>query len=899
MTQFNKAENPSADMEALRSGLEQIINNSTNKDSLNAMMEYLGTAFCCERIYIFVKDHQGRYNCNYEWCREGVPYNAMQLQGLTADDVHTYYDAFRQNRANNFKIIIRNRCEVKESHPELHQILEGANLQSLLAGQLVFEGEDLGFFGIDNPDLDQFQAYDVVFEVLGYFTSALLHSERLIAKLEKIGYEDRMTGTGNRYSLFETIEDMPEGEQLAVTYYDIVNLKRVNDALGHRSGDELIMLAAHILKMIYGRDNVYRLGGNEFLTLLRGDEAKFADVRAMSARSTLEKDDIRVMVGSAVTYNYRRNFSELLTQADRRMFRAKRKSRENEEEQLFGGAPMGTFSELIEIHPQSDYYRVLYSDRTRSLTMDGRFWSIIRSMEKLIKPEDRERFHLFWDSTNILRRMHEDVTERMVTEQFAVMDVDGGSYCIEIKMILFGEQNAAPVFMCFTRTFEEEDEVSTALSGGVISEHHEGALTLQSADFFIKTDAWLHDLSPRYSLTFACDLNNFKLFNEIFGREAGDAYLRKFETFIAGEAAKYGGTSAYLGGDNFCMVIPSNDPLEEDVLVDSIENSILEVGFKDGFLPSVGVCISGDPDEFVSSCYDHAMVALGNVRGNFTEHVAVYDDFGYQKERNTQILLIDAARALQDGEFKVFLQPKVEIATGNIIGAEALVRWKHEGKMLQPGAFVEAMENNGYIAAVDRFVWEETCKWLSGLGRRGITPLPVSVNVSRVDIHFIDLEEFFIHLVDKYHLDPKLLQIEVTESAYTENTYNLNGTMKTLREQGFTILMDDFGSGYSSLNMLQDAEVDVLKLDRGFMTVKRRQRSAKILRSAVDMAQMLGMEVIAEGVETKEQGEMLRGIGCQYCQGYYFYQPMPIGEFEQLLKKQQAGELLKQWENEM
>ena len=242
-------------------------------------------------------------------------------------------------------------------------------------------------------------------------------------------------------------------------------------------------------------------------------------------------------------------------------------------------------------------------------------------------------------------------------------------------------------------------------------------------------------------------------------------------------------------------------------------------------------------------------------------------------------------RAIENKEFAIYLQPKYNLQDESIIGAEALVRWNsRDNGFISPGDFIPVFENNGFVYDVDKFIWEETCRYLRKWLDEGRYVRPVSVNVSRIDLYEPKLVSHLVGLRSKYRLPPKYLELEITESAYTEDPEQIISMTKQLSDAGFTILMDDLGSGYSSLNMLKDIQIDVLKLDMGFL--KSSDHSAKggnILSAIMQMAHGLKMQTIAEGVETREQVEFLKKIGCQCVQGFYFARPMTAAEFEKLL----------------
>ena len=251
-----------------------------------------------------------------------------------------------------------------------------------------------------------------------------------------------------------------------------------------------------------------------------------------------------------------------------------------------------------------------------------------------------------------------------------------------------------------------------------------------------------------------------------------------------------------------------------------------------------------------------------------------------------ELTLDDINRAFDDNEFCFYLQPKCNAVTGAIVGAEALARWNHpKYGVISPGRFVPALEQAGQISRLDMFVWRSVVRMLARWEREGRNLVPISVNVSMVDIDQMDVADTLTGLLNEYDVDARLLQAEITESAVARNLSKVESTIRKLHADNIAVLMDDFGSAYSSLNMLKDINVDVIKLDMKFIDLDEDNASKglKIVESVVNMARKLRLLVIAEGAQTKQQVDQLLSVGCRYIQGYYFHEPLPVGRMEKLL----------------
>ncbi|MBQ8969855.1 MAG: EAL domain-containing protein, partial [Lachnospiraceae bacterium] len=267
--------------------------------------------------------------------------------------------------------------------------------------------------------------------------------------------------------------------------------------------------------------------------------------------------------------------------------------------------------------------------------------------------------------------------------------------------------------------------------------------------------------------------------------------------------------------------------------------------------------------------------------------IGLYDTALHQKSIEEYNFLHDFQKSLETGEICFWLQPQYRVSNRKIVGAEALARWqKPDGAFISPALFVPILEKHGLVTKLDTFIWESVCKWLSGWLKRGRPLIPISVNLSRIDIISMDVPEFFDSLLKKYDLPIQSIKVEITESAYVDNYYSVGETVAKLRERGFMVLMDDFGSGYSSLNMLHSLNLDLIKLDAQFLHIddESEKKGVSILESIINMTRNLSVPIIVEGVETDDQVRFLSDLGCRYAQGFFFSRPLSIEQFEKLLK---------------
>ena len=403
--------------------------------------------------------------------------------------------------------------------------------------------------------------------------------------------------------------------------------------------------------------------------------------------------------------------------------------------------------------------------------------------------------------------------------------------------------------------------------------------------FFEHVDEFLKNVNREDYCMMAVDIEHFHLFNKIHGRVDGDKLLKTIADILKEFQENHGGVAGYLGGDNFAIV----SVYEEEVLNQlrcKIQEEIQKSDYTVGYRPAFGIYRATMEEVPAVYMYDNAIVAMTQILGNyFTRSCEYYPDMDEKLEEEMR-LLADIQRGMENDEFTFFIQPQCDITKAKIVGGESLVRWiRSDGTMVSPGVFIPVLEKNGLIADLDKIIWEKVCQWLRNCIDRGYNPVPVSVNVSRMDIFSMNVPEYLAMLMKKYDLDSDLLKVEITESAYVESGDRIICAVQELQKNGFLVMMDDFGSGYSSLNMLKSVPVDVLKMDMRFleMSENEEEKGVGILESVINMARQMKVPVVVEGVEFKKHEVIIQKMGCRYTQGYFYYKPMNVNAFEEIL----------------
>ena len=432
---------------------------------------------------------------------------------------------------------------------------------------------------------------------------------------------------------------------------------------------------------------------------------------------------------------------------------------------------------------------------------------------------------------------------------------------------------------------KQEEEIQQLLD-------HDPLTGILSMDGFRKKVKELLKENPNapYFLSYN-NIRDFKYINDSMGREAGDELL-KFWAKKSMENLSDDEAIGRITADRFAVLrsITNEENMRSDEMnvFAPVNNFFINRG-KD---IKVQIC-SGiyvlTPEDYVNIDVDHmldmASVAESKIRQSRKENFAFYNPEQWQKGKQIADIINYLPSAIESGDIKVYYQPQVNYKTNEITGAEVLCRWEHSKLgWLIPSEFIPVLESTGLIINLDKYIWETVCKDLGRWNDMGIHR-SASVNVSRSDIRENQsITEVFKNLIKKYNLSPDQLNIEITETAFVERPELLINTAKSLRAAGFSVEMDDFGSGYSSLNMLKDVPVDRIKLDFRFLTQSEDSEKSRIIISCVvDMVKKLGLELISEGVETTDQAEFLSSLGANEMQGYYFYKPMPTEEFEKLI----------------
>jgi len=547
------------------------------------------------------------------------------------------------------------------------------------------------------------------------------------------------------------------------------------------------------------------------------------------------------------------------------------------------------YDELIEYDLINNRYHLTHHTEGKYFlpVTDGSLEAALHfAAENMVHPDDREKLILFLDPHTMQERLNRSVTPGMLTENVRYKLMDGSwnwTRCVLVCGEIFGLPDGIARQYVYDIQSEKayEEQRRQYLSGDAILDERTGLPSNQET--YLRLRKKIARIQGEWSLI-SIGIEHFKLLNDWHGQEKADRLLAAVGTVLRRTEQDVDGLAGYRGHGEFWLLIPYDLRMINE-LYEELRTLIVEKSGSVGFLPIFGICMVTSRDE-VSKIIHHAALAAEQVKGDLHNRIRIYNPAIYDQTADEFRLLTDFRRALEEHEVFFCLQPQCRVSTGKVVGAESLARWRlRDGRMVPPTKFVGILEKYGMVTNLDQYIWEEVCKWMSRWRAQGYEPVPVSVNVSPTDILTIDVPDFFAMLLKKYGLPAELLKVEITESAYVEDTALTRNTVRRLRAMGMKVLMDDFGSGYSSLNMLGTINVDILKLDAQFLHISKHseRKGISILESVINMAKSMALPIIVEGVEAQEQVNFLEDLGCCYIQGYYFYRPLPVEEFERLI----------------
>lgn len=864
-------------------------------DAINTVLTNVGEFYLADRAYIFdfsgARQDEKTLSNTYEWCAPGVTPQKDNLQEITAEEISSWIGIFQERKP----VIVSNLELEREHMPQEYALLKPQGIHSLMVVPLYNGAELTGLVGVDNPrySLDD----SSLLESLTYFLSNEMQKRAMERRLEYASYHDALTGLYNRnryISFLKQINSAPPAS-LGVAFMDLNGLKRANDSFGHAYGDALIVNTARIVSACFEGFDLFRIGGDEFVVCCRNIGQKDFFGRIEQTSRQLREGKCEVSVGS-VWSDHSIDADAMAALADERMYEDKERYRRQRARGPHPSArvdlPDARYRVIVQQlgagifewnrdgnaleHPLepgagSNFISDDLAARIGYTERDGDFVHFLLNKE-VVHPQDISKFKSAMRECTVSQHAEVCCRLRILGE---------GHRWHRITVMTQYDESGQPMrIIGAVMDVELETNMRDRLRNLA---NHDSITPLLNQQAFYRVAGERMERGDGSFAVVMMDIDKFKVVNDTVGIDGGNRKLRQIAAVLQARLRE-GEVAGRMYADVFCLLLCGRSDGEIMDLIDDVTNTLGALE-DDGarMVPAFGVCRVGDRHTAIATYCEMAGFAHKAVKNGSPCRWAFYDeDMRLQVLRERQ-MESEMEYALRDGQFEVYLQPKYDLAQDRIVGSEALVRWCHPTRgMVSPAEFIPLFERDGLILKLDEYVWEQVCKMQRRWLDMGCEVMPISVNVSRLHLFSPGFKEIVLGLLDRYRLPRRLIELELTESLFMENMGKVSPVLQELRSSGFTLDLDDFGSGYSSLNMLETVPLDVLKIDCAFFQPDRvTPRSRAVVKSIIALAGALNMQVVAEGVETKENVDFLRQAGCTIIQGYYFSKPMPWREYEQ------------------
>lgn len=536
---------------------------------------------------------------------------------------------------------------------------------------------------------------------------------------------------------------------------------------------------------------------------------------------------------------------------------------------------------------------ILNSSYNASIIIDTEFYEIVHQNKKALEMLGNQVGNSFEDAVQSNGLPYVNLAQLELSEYPIIKSVYEVLYNSQAvwqlsKIKWFG--NKEVIYAVLLELESEQNPVMRTLNeqakngaGNLVEKKDSLTHLLIPSAYYSNIDSFIHSNTSKYYAIVVFDIDRFKSINDLYGMIKGDEALK----YIGNALADIVGNKELccrMHSDMFSFCMGYEKKIEIIRMIEKIRKKLSTSDFEFEINTSFGIYIVEDANVPVNLMCDRAMMASKTIKEDVMNFFAFYDE-QYRKDMLwASEIEHDMQKALDNGEFHMYLQPKYSLRDSALCGGEVLARWIHPVKgIISPGDFIPLFEKNGFILKLDEYMWEQACKTIRDWIDQGRNPVPLSVNISRYHIHHNDLESVLTNLLDKYQLSANLLNLEITESLFLDKPEVLNRVLVKLQRLGFKLEVDDFGSGFSSLNLIRNISVDTIKIDKDFLDNEIASDKGKIVvNHTIDMAKDLNLQVIAEGVETKEHLEFLKNSRCDIAQGFFFSKPLPLEEFNKL-----------------
>lgn len=878
--------------------LKELMAHNNPEEAIEDLLAFLGQKCFSDRAYVFEKTPNATISNTYEWCAPGIIPQKDLLQNEPQEIVQPWWDLF----ATDQPVIIHDIEDIKEVYPELYAGLKPQNIVSLVTAPIRIGGELIGFLGVDNPQIVVIDLITPFLSQIGYFFDFILERRNLIQRLDYLSCHDQLTGAFNRHAYNQWLDQYKWKRSLGVLFCDISDLKPTNDTLGYGEGDQLIVFWYHQLKNIFPPENIFRIGGDEFIVFCRDWLKKDFHKAVSGLEKAVYMADSHMAVGCVWTDVQPMNLQTLIQKAANRMSYDKEnyhkkhkrviKPRLERRADAFvegeGTSQIKEFERFL----QSNHFDPLIFFQSMAMSEYYPYIGDVQSGLFYISDEMRDTFGF---QSNIVSLLPEAWEKRITDESELDM------YQKDVQMILNGEKdvhdlryrvkdkNGNDVWVHSRGKMKWNPERTKPLFfAGGISRQERGFIVDPITNFPKEHVAMvkIQEIQNKYHTVtvIGFSLNNFSEINELRGRWEADQFLRRIAKKLTQNFDKKI-MFFRLDGLRFTGLVLPEYQAEVEKLVMGIKEVIAKVYYNHKVIvqvPCSAGVIQGAGNQVLPQ---EILVNMVNLLTQAKQ--APEKEYMLYSQQNSDLQKVRAQMILQLNNdvlqgfknFRITIQPVVSAQDGKLVSAEVLLRWKFEGNDISPAIFVPILEKSHLILSVGRWVLEQavrTCK-------RAISYLPnfrLAVNISYYQILDATFLPFIEHVIHKYDLAGKHLILEVTETHYDEAPIKVREFVEKSREMGIEVAIDDFGNGYSSLAFLIKYPATIVKLDRSLINeMLSSQDNINFISSIVYACHKFGKKVCAEGVETKEEYEIIKKSGCDMIQGFYFHRPEELRDF--------------------
>ncbi len=789
--------------------------------------------------------------------------------------------------------------------------------------------------------------------LVGKISDVTVHKE-IEHKLMIKANTDYLTRVSNREYSQDVIEKYlakyEKDKLLALFIIDIDNFKYINDFYGHLEGDNVLIKLCDILRDLSDEtDLIGRLGGDEFIVFIKDVPTVYsiyekAETICKQVRERI--DHVTVSVGVSAFKN-NKTFQDLYKTADIALYQAKLRGKNtfvcyndlNDNMKMLADRTSEEIdvTDLMELTSKEDFNSIVSDSFSKTILASYDYIYIVNLTKDKVRRFNEEEYvgsdHNFRTYTEMFDHLYKEIfdteeqmdfvhyfgrvnlietftnEERSVHRYIRIFNRNQEFHWYFIEAVLNeispqGNMICVIMFKDVQKSRSDEmrkyeNKTKTHMIQRLEDEKSFDSLTglYQANKFYdVAREKIWSDTSKKYAII-SFDIDNFRVINDVYSEEIGDKIICYIADVLRSLTLEDKVYCRYYA-DCFTILVYYDTRKDIVDVIDFIREECLKTSYTNAsFKLSFGVYLVTDLSIPIRLMCDWARLASRPIKGLTNQYYAFYNE-EYRKELvETQRIEAEMYNALLNEEFKMYLQPKYNLRSNQVVGAEALVRWHHPKQgILYPNRFIKLFEKNGFILQLDEYMWEQACKELKKWLDKGVA-YPISVNISRLHIYDPSLVQKLLNLVNKYQIPVNLLELEFTESLFMENVHMLYGLMYDLKKNGFVLHMDDFGSGFSSLNMLKSVPIDVIKLDKAFFEdISENSRGRIIIEDSIKMIHNLQLEVMAEGIETREHVDFLNKCNCVIGQGYYYAKPMPLEDFEDIII--QPSEIKVRFDNE-